>query len=530
MALKRGARINAGDKLLTNGSKALKVLQSRYTEFHYLISAVLREEDMKLVKGSWLLHYQTSGHSRFPRCQDIPPEGFWTAEEFESFQRLILTVAISYCWLHPVHPDPQGLHFQTLCRALRLRLEVTGPAKVEDIALFLDYCSLPQKGEVGDRNSPSPGEDRTPEEAQSFKKGLQQVNIVYAHQVIDTWMLQWTPKEIPNYMQRGWPFFERCVSSLIKDAAKLYDIKHMFDYQSWQQVHDFSTEDRLPPITPAAFDKLLEEKHFTNGKTDFQFVKGKYAETFKDVVGGATELLFSGLGWGDLEAEQLTHLLPFALCLETLCLGANHITTTGALLLAKAAKQCPTLRSIDFSGNGIDDLLTVCQAWQESGKDPKELRIGGTSKPRPGAKAEWQRPEDAERLAIGMKVRVCGLQARPELNGLEGVLTFFDDQRARWQVELTNGKGAKLFKAANLEQNITDEDALDILKGKAKAPMAAKPKPAPAAAGPDAGQAQAPKPVAKAAAAAPDEDEDDEAFVLAIERCLKECDVMWDDY
>eukprot|EP00439_Symbiodinium_sp_Y106_P031723 s3913_g3.t2 len=73
-----------------------------------------------------------------------------------------------------------------------------------------------------------------------------------------------------------------------------------------------------------------------------------------------------------------------------------------------------------------------------------------------------QQPQ--EELRIGLPVRVKGLQARPELNGLEGVLTFFDDQKSRWQVELKNGGGAKLFKAANLEHYISDKDALEILK------------------------------------------------------------------
>jgi len=395
-ALKWGARVNASKKLLANGTKELKHLHSRYTDFHFFVAEVLRSGGMKLLKCSWLLEYQTSGQARFPRCQDIPPEGFWTAEEFESFQRLILTVAISYCWLHPIHCDPEGHHFETLCRALRLRLDVTGPARVEDIALFLDYCSLPQNGEKGDPNSPSPGQIRSPEEAQLFKTGLRQVNIPYAHQVIDTWMLQWTPRGMPTYQERGWPFFEECLSSLIKDASRLYDIRHMVHYDSWQLVHDHSTQIRRPPITPEEFGKLLEVKHFTNGETDLPFVKSKYQETFNDVVGGATELLFSSLGWGDPEAMQLLALFPYARCLETLCLGANRITTFGAMALARTADKCPTLRSMDLSRNDIDDPVRIREAWQQAGKDPRELRVGNVQIIRkPSFTAVELRPEEA---------------------------------------------------------------------------------------------------------------------------------------
>eukprot|EP00435_Cladocopium_sp_Y103_P045136 s2282_g12.t2 len=71
-------------------------------------------------------------------------------------------------------------------------------------------------------------------------------------------------------------------------------------------------------------------------------------------------------------------------------------------------------------------------------------------------------------LQIGMTVRVKGLQARPELNGLEGVLTFREEEKGRWKVELKNGGGAKLFKDANLEPYISDKDALNILRAEVK--------------------------------------------------------------
>eukprot|EP00408_Alexandrium_pacificum_P064772 CAMPEP_0171176572 /NCGR_PEP_ID=MMETSP0790-20130122/11804_1 /TAXON_ID=2925 /ORGANISM="Alexandrium catenella, Strain OF101" /LENGTH=230 /DNA_ID=CAMNT_0011641465 /DNA_START=60 /DNA_END=752 /DNA_ORIENTATION=- len=198
----------------------------------------------------------------------------------------------------------------------------------------------------------------------------------------------------------------------------------------------------------------------------------------------------------------------------------------------------------------------------------------GADKPAAAPAAEAAPPpvKSDEPLKIGMKVKVCGLQARPELNGLEGVLTSFDEQRSRWQVELKNGGGAKLFKAANLEQHISDEDALDILKGRKAGPatgaaragaMGAAPAPAAQGAAAEApnqeldgrdtrqkahldggakyGTGDGPSAAAVAAAAAiakggkvtsaeGEEEDDDEAFVQSIEQCLKECDVMWDDY
>eukprot|EP00438_Fugacium_kawagutii_P015428 Skav221560 [mRNA] locus=scaffold1376:261760:268178:+ [translate_table: standard] len=83
------------------------------------------------------------------------------------------------------------------------------------------------------------------------------------------------------------------------------------------------------------------------------------------------------------------------------------------------------------------------------------------------AREASSQPPTVKELQIGMTVRVKGLQARPELNGLEGVLTFREEEKGRWKVELKNGGGAKLFKDANLEPYLSDKDALNILRAPA---------------------------------------------------------------
>eukprot|EP00933_Yihiella_yeosuensis_P075120 TRINITY_DN84322_c0_g1_i1.p1 TRINITY_DN84322_c0_g1~~TRINITY_DN84322_c0_g1_i1.p1 ORF type:complete len:267 (-),score=69.82 TRINITY_DN84322_c0_g1_i1:45-845(-) len=249
----------------------------------------------------------------------------------------------------------------------------------------------------------------------------------------------------------------------------------------------------------------------------------------------------------------------------------------------------------------------VASAKSQSSAVPQEDDVSNTSNSAESQATKdvtMPKPRVEEPLKIGMMVRVKGLQARPELNGLEGVLTSLDEARSRWQVELKNGGGAKLFKAANLEQVLSDQDALEILKGRSKVPLISEPKvvaedshqneppnvaaeEASAARKPlisstqgaqksflassinRANTAEGPSAAAIAAAAAlakggrknpekasdasagtsagypsgnaaaqavsveasetTDED-DDEAFVRSIEHCLKECDVMWDDY
>lgn len=152
-------------------------------------------------------------------------------------------------------------------------------------------------------------------------------------------------------------------------------------------------------------------------------------------------------------------------------------------------------------------------------------------------------PAAEQELRVGAFVRVRGLQARPELNGLEGVLTSLDAQRSRWQVELLNGGGAKLFKATNLERFVPEQHAMDVLKAKQTAAAAKGHLPSIQAVSQvqegDDGKASSSErgqqlDVESTSSASlrispPDED-DDEAFVKSIEQCLKDCDVMWDDY
>lgn len=56
-------------------------------------------------------------------------------------------------------------------------------------------------------------------------------------------------------------------------------------------------------------------------------------------------------------------------------------------------------------------------------------------------------------FAVGTWVRVVGLQAKPELNGVTGVLESFLEEKDRWAVKLNQqGAGTKLLKASNLSK------------------------------------------------------------------------------
>mmetsp|Transcript_56299 Transcript_56299/g.112891 ORF Transcript_56299/g.112891 Transcript_56299/m.112891 type:complete len:176 (-) Transcript_56299:51-578(-) len=59
-------------------------------------------------------------------------------------------------------------------------------------------------------------------------------------------------------------------------------------------------------------------------------------------------------------------------------------------------------------------------------------------------------PAAGAELRPGVRVRLADLQARPDLNGTVGTIASFDTAKERWAVNLSNGDGTKLFKAANL--------------------------------------------------------------------------------
>ena len=53
---------------------------------------------------------------------------------------------------HSVHSDPKSEHLSIISRAIMLRLALKGPGRIHDLAVFLDYSSLPQNGELGPKH------------------------------------------------------------------------------------------------------------------------------------------------------------------------------------------------------------------------------------------------------------------------------------------------------------------------------------------------------------------------------------------
>mmetsp|Transcript_29837 Transcript_29837/g.70917 ORF Transcript_29837/g.70917 Transcript_29837/m.70917 type:complete len:557 (+) Transcript_29837:194-1864(+) len=365
------------------------------------IEDALRLGDTRLLKGTWLLE-QARGGKVLPRRQDLPEEAFWQADELiprlkggpmgsdNTDGRRVRLLAVSYCWLSPSHPDPDGEQLRTLGAALELRLhanpkfrcvpdpdkpgrdtrfpknngynpsfpigqmEVDGAVRnceLEDVAIFFDWGSMHQM-------------PRTDDESCAFKRSLASVNLWYTHSESQVWVLSLLPASAPSttatYSQRGWPFFESAIAGLLHDKHNLIDLGVLASGPAPTQWADLigKRTDTLgplnPPMTTSAFVAGLSVRRFTNS-ADHAFVSAKFAQTMAEVLASAYELKFHGVNWGDTEMEALAGALAWTRSLDTLSIGSNKMGPEGAKAIAAVLPQCTSLRRIFIDGNKVGD-------------------------------------------------------------------------------------------------------------------------------------------------------------------------------
>ena len=219
-----------------------------YVELHRL-KAMLLSGDLVLVKASYLLELSKSD-AVLPRRQDLPDSALVDAmmlqriirelELWDSTSDMFFTglVVISYAWGHPDHPDP---HKQLLQNVLAPAIEwymseraafiVNNGTRDDhmqqqgrwwnepssetspDFGIFLDFCSMFQK-------------PRAKSEDAAFRRTLNQMDILYAHQRTVKWRLTRQQEGATGhpYGMRGWPYFETNVSWLISDQFSVLNL------------------------------------------------------------------------------------------------------------------------------------------------------------------------------------------------------------------------------------------------------------------------------------------------------------------
>ena len=125
------------------------------------------------------------------------------------------------------------------------------------------------------------------------------------------------------------------------DLAKRTDRAMEFAYGgSWIQeamLEGVCAAARPPPLLPDEVRRRLDEKKFTS-KADVGVVDGLYRAFFDGAADSATQLDFSGLGWGEAEAKQLEVVLPHFTQLKTLDLSSNKLGAAGASAIASLLK------------------------------------------------------------------------------------------------------------------------------------------------------------------------------------------------
>lgn len=318
-----------------------------------------------LLRGEWLLQRAAAMREvdrpsrialQLPRRQDLErdePAAYIGALELDAlpcgdlrigFARPV--ICVSYCWHGREHPDPYGDNLLALADAIEER--AARDEAPQSFAVFLDWCSLHQRGEGG--------AERSALENRAFSIAISRMQLWYAHQKTLVYMLTETPpmwhegagadEQAPvPYAGRGWPCFERMVTMLLKLQSS----------KCWSTIVDVGEPDRKvqPPKTADGFAELVRTKTFTNG-ADIDVVIALYRETMHSALGQVTSLRYAGLRWGDAEMAELVQVLPYCERLEGLNLKGSHnrYTEESAKMLAEALADPRFLPRLSMLGVG----------------------------------------------------------------------------------------------------------------------------------------------------------------------------------
>jgi len=121
---------------------------------------------------------------------------------------------VSYPWMSPELPDPNGHHSRSLMRYLRALFDSRlAFLPSSDAGVFIDFMSLPQHG---------PKEPRTEAETCVFQQGLRCMHALYSHSRTVVLQLKAAPGR--DYDASGWCVFEQTVASIFKEHSRLLDL------------------------------------------------------------------------------------------------------------------------------------------------------------------------------------------------------------------------------------------------------------------------------------------------------------------
>lgn len=371
----------AGEQLAGHALRCAEALQRFYTNHPdelppvgtYSASeplyAMMEERDggpppVRLVRSTWIkaraakIRAAGSASDRrafaMPRRQQLEhedPSAFISAEELRELRwprgqdHRHCIGALSYCWLTPQHPDPEGEQLVALADSIQEEeighlQHSTGEHFPHEAGFFIDFMSVCQKDESG---------ERTPQEQQAFAAALGNMQVWYAHELTTTFRIRQLPEtygELPGYDARGWTTCESQWSMLAK-RQEGGCVPPIFDIGGGRRrVRD-------PPLDPASMAQLLAQRRFTSQKSDLPTVIDINVRTILSVFRDVTVLFYSPACWDDEDVLQLCKALPLATNVKELWVTGSDMTDVGALNLAKWVATTKTLENLDLNGHRI---------------------------------------------------------------------------------------------------------------------------------------------------------------------------------
>ncbi|CAK0905715.1 unnamed protein product [Prorocentrum cordatum] len=359
---------------------------TRYTDaaslFDALAFTVEGLHPVRLVRMSWLLQQRGTV---LKRRQELPEEAFVSADELRAVwdasgrggrDQVAPIISISFCWDSREHPDPNGVQLSLVIDTLEQERRKYSRAcwsfkGFSEIGVFWDWASLLQgdrdKAETAraaalqegktkkDAQEASDEAYRTPAEKAAFQHGLQEtMDLWYAHQATTVLLLTQHPRERGStrefgYDQSGWTTYERCSAEQLKKVYR--------EDAEWSAVADLghgagaAAAGRGWPMGPDQFDRLIEDRTFTNG-SDREAVKALFRRMSRAQLGSVTKLDLDGMPPPTPEqAAGLAGCLRLCARLEKLHLMNCKIGPAGAEVLAGALPSVPHLRVLNLRDN-----------------------------------------------------------------------------------------------------------------------------------------------------------------------------------
>ena len=319
---------------------------------------------------------------RIVRNQELPQGALLPPEKAVEALRKSSVAALSYRWLSSLEPDPDGFHARALSMALGTADE---PMLIGDryiSAIFIDYCSLPQK-------APAAGSGRTEAEQDQFRTSLEVVANLYASPRVTVLQHKRLPRKMvvdgaTPYDLSGWCQFEQGVASLTTTRDKLRVVKHgkLVEATDEQQLRGAALEERLEDESLTVFHGRADRAKVTGLYRAFRATAAAFdRDNTPLLVRVAQHNLAS-------RARLLCFLVVLTLCTTVVAVGMFLIptieptTSEGVMLLVFAHLAPPVSFALFLCSLCISPALTrhrVRRLWRESSQGAIAPALGEQS-------------------------------------------------------------------------------------------------------------------------------------------------------